>query len=170
MGSGGGGWRDSGSLLPPVRARPPRYVNHLSNVAHVRQPRPDSGLGFQPTALKTFEVVPLSLGGDQGRGQSPPHLHQRRRGDRIQHMYHIQGLGFEMAALKNFQIVPSSLGSDQGRGQGALYLHQRHRGGLLTARCCSVFCCGAPPLLSRQTPPSTGPCPAPGCCNQAHAP
>ena len=32
-----------------------------ANAAHVRQSRPDSGLGFQVDALKTFQVVPFSL-------------------------------------------------------------------------------------------------------------
>jgi len=33
-----------------------------ANVAHTRQPRPDSGRGFQVQVLKTFQVVPDSLG------------------------------------------------------------------------------------------------------------
>ena len=33
-----------------------------ANVAHVRQSRPDSGLGFQAIVLKTLSVVPSSLG------------------------------------------------------------------------------------------------------------
>jgi len=31
-------------------------------MAHVRQSRPDYGLGFQVRVLKTFQAVPLSLG------------------------------------------------------------------------------------------------------------
>ena len=31
-------------------------------MAHVRQSRPDSGLGFQIKMLATFEIVPNSLG------------------------------------------------------------------------------------------------------------
>ena len=31
-------------------------------MAHVRQSRPDSGLGFQVKVPKTFQVVPSSLG------------------------------------------------------------------------------------------------------------
>jgi len=30
-------------------------------MAHIRQSRPDSGLGFQVKVLKTFQVVPSSL-------------------------------------------------------------------------------------------------------------
>ena len=37
-----------------------------SNMALVRQSQPDSGLGFQVRALKTFCVVPWSLGGGGG--------------------------------------------------------------------------------------------------------
>jgi len=33
-----------------------------ANMAHIRQSRPDSGPGFQVTVLKTFRVVPSSLG------------------------------------------------------------------------------------------------------------
>jgi len=33
-----------------------------ANMAHIRQPRPGSGLGFQTKALKNFEGVPSSLG------------------------------------------------------------------------------------------------------------
>jgi len=32
-----------------------------ANVAHIRQSRPDSGLGFQVKVLKTFKDVPSSL-------------------------------------------------------------------------------------------------------------
>ena len=30
-----------------------------ADMAHIRQPRPDSGLGFQVKFLKTFQVFPL---------------------------------------------------------------------------------------------------------------
>ena len=46
----------------------PRSVTPISthrcqaNMAQIRQTRPDSGLGFQVKVLKTFEVVPPSLG------------------------------------------------------------------------------------------------------------
>jgi len=33
-------------------------------MAHIRQPRPDSGLGFQVKVLETFQVVPSLLGSD----------------------------------------------------------------------------------------------------------
>ena len=33
-----------------------------ANMAHMRQSRPDSGLGFQIKVLKTFSVVPSWLG------------------------------------------------------------------------------------------------------------
>ena len=36
------------------------------NMAHPRQSRPDSGLGFQIKVLKTFKVVPYSLGSGTG--------------------------------------------------------------------------------------------------------
>ena len=32
------------------------------NMAHIRQSRPDSGLGFQVEVLKTFKIVSSSLG------------------------------------------------------------------------------------------------------------
>ena len=35
-------------------------------MAHVRQSRPDSGLGFQVKAIESFQVVPFSLGSEQG--------------------------------------------------------------------------------------------------------
>ena len=34
------------------------------DVAHIRQSRPDSGLGFQVKVRKTFQVVPYSLGSE----------------------------------------------------------------------------------------------------------
>jgi len=37
-------------------------------MAHTRQSRPDSGLGFQVKALKTFYGVPLSLGNGRTLG------------------------------------------------------------------------------------------------------
>jgi len=33
-----------------------------ANMAHIRQSRPDSGLGFQTKVIVTFEVVPSSPG------------------------------------------------------------------------------------------------------------
>jgi len=40
---------------------------YRSNMAHIRQSRPDCGLGFQVKAPKTLQVVPSSLGsGRQG--------------------------------------------------------------------------------------------------------
>ena len=43
-----------------------------ANVAHVRQSRPDSGLGFQVNVLKITRVVPSSLG--SGFGGQPANL------------------------------------------------------------------------------------------------
>ena len=37
-------------------------------MAHVKQSRPDSGLGFQVNVIETFRVVPSSLGSGQGSG------------------------------------------------------------------------------------------------------
>ena len=47
------------SLLVTEREKS-RYS--LANMAHVRQSRPDFGLGFQANDFNTFEVVPFSLG------------------------------------------------------------------------------------------------------------
>ena len=33
-------------------------------MAHIREPRPDSGLVFEAKVLKTFQLVPFSLGAD----------------------------------------------------------------------------------------------------------
>ena len=38
------------------------------NMAHIRQSRPDYGLGFQGKVLKPSQDVPSSLGGFEGRG------------------------------------------------------------------------------------------------------
>ena len=35
------------------------WVRYRENMAHIRQSRPDSGLGDQVTVLNTFEVVPF---------------------------------------------------------------------------------------------------------------
>ena len=43
-----------------------------ANTAHIRLPRPDSGLGFQVKFLKTFQVVPSSLGSSR-HPPDPPH-------------------------------------------------------------------------------------------------
>ena len=37
-------------------------VRCRANMAHIRQSRPDSGLGFQVDVLEPFHVVPSSLG------------------------------------------------------------------------------------------------------------
>ena len=57
----------------PPSATPPRPG---ANMAHTRKSRPDSGLGFQSKALKTFEGVPSSL----GSGSAPPSASPPRPG------------------------------------------------------------------------------------------
>ena len=57
MGRGGGEWHIQDSLSSVVT-----YGKAWRIVAHIRQSRPDSGLDFKVRALKTFGVVPLSLG------------------------------------------------------------------------------------------------------------
>jgi hypothetical protein len=51
-------------------------VSYPANLAHIRQSRPDSGLGFQVKVLQTFQVVPSSLGRVHGyladKKQPPP--------------------------------------------------------------------------------------------------
>jgi len=47
-------------------------------MAHIRQSRPDSGLGFHVKVLKPFEVVPPSPGrgpGDLDHQEEDPHTH-----------------------------------------------------------------------------------------------
>ena len=46
-------------------------THHRANVAHIRQPRPHSDLGFQAKVFTTVLVVPSSLGRPQGAN---PHL------------------------------------------------------------------------------------------------
>ena len=49
-----------------------------ANMAHVKQSKPDSGLGFQVKVLKTFQVAPCSLrcGADEDfLGRNPGHDH-----------------------------------------------------------------------------------------------
>jgi len=41
---------------------------NFGNTAHIRQSRPDYGLGFQVKFLKTFQVFPSSLGNGLQRG------------------------------------------------------------------------------------------------------
>ena len=43
----------------------PLVFPNRANVAHVRQPRPDSGHGFQVQVLNSFKVAPSSLGSGQ---------------------------------------------------------------------------------------------------------
>jgi len=42
--------------------KPPGEAIDRANMAHERQSRPDCGLGFEATVLKTFQGVPSSLG------------------------------------------------------------------------------------------------------------
>jgi hypothetical protein len=56
-------------------------------MARIRQPRPDSGLGFQVKVLNTFPVVSSSL----------------------------SGRGFQVKVLETFQVVSSLLGSETSR-------------------------------------------------------
>jgi hypothetical protein len=41
-------------------------------MAHIRQSRPDSGLGFQVKVLKIFQVVPSSLGSAKSTSPDTP--------------------------------------------------------------------------------------------------
>jgi len=47
--------------MPPQLTGPPSF-RCRANMAHVRQSRPDSGLGFQAKVLKIFSSVPSSFG------------------------------------------------------------------------------------------------------------
>ena len=52
--------------LPP-RLTPCTFATRcLANMAHIRQSRPDYGLGFQVKGLATFEMVPSWLGSSRG--------------------------------------------------------------------------------------------------------
>jgi len=42
-------------------------MNRRTNVAHVRQSRPDYGLGFQVQVRQKFKVVPFPLGSGTAR-------------------------------------------------------------------------------------------------------
>ena len=52
---------------PPVEPTNPESITNpnfrcRANSAHIRQSRPDSGLDLHLKVLKTFQVVPFSLG------------------------------------------------------------------------------------------------------------
>ena len=51
----------AGDVVMPLRSG-----RCQANVAHIRQPRPDSGLGVQVKVLQTLQVVPSSLGSGPG--------------------------------------------------------------------------------------------------------
>ena len=42
-------------------------------VEHIRQSRPDSGIGFEVKGIDLFELVASSLG--RGRGRNPPRVY-----------------------------------------------------------------------------------------------
>ena len=46
---------------------------HRANVAHIRQPRPDSGLDFQEEVLLSCFAVPSSLESGSWKGYQPLH-------------------------------------------------------------------------------------------------
>jgi len=55
--------REKGGRAVCQRWEPPlQHPGWAPNVVPIRQPRPDSGLGFQVKVLKIFPVVPSSLG------------------------------------------------------------------------------------------------------------
>ena len=60
---------------PPTRCR--------ANVAHVRQSRPDSGLGFQVKVLNTLQGVPFSLGSGQPQNLLPLLLYSHYRSKKV---------------------------------------------------------------------------------------
>ena len=74
-----------------------------SNMEDTGQSRPDFGLGFQVTALKTFQ---FQLG--SGMWSSMGHVRQSRPDS---------GPGFQVKALEAFSVVPSSLGRGTPKGQ-----------------------------------------------------
>ena len=81
-------------------------VESRANMAHIRQSRPDSGLGFQANALKTVEGVPFSLGsGHPGPISSEYGTYKT-----------VKTLGFQANVLKPIEGVPSWL----GRGESSL--------------------------------------------------
>ena len=45
----------------------------MANMAHIRQSRPDSGVGFQVKVSKSFQVIhSYQLGGPKDRGEESP--------------------------------------------------------------------------------------------------
>ena len=56
--------RLDGALGPEVQPHPLicRLERFRANVVHIRQLKPDAGLGFRVKVLKTFQVVPYSVG------------------------------------------------------------------------------------------------------------
>ena len=93
-------------------------------MAHIRQSRPDSGLGFQVKPIKTFQNVPSSLG--RRRHRLPRTISPTRARDTSKNVAHIRqsrpdsGLGFQAKVLKMFQVAPSSLGRRRRRLTRAL--------------------------------------------------
>ena len=49
-------------IIPPRAPMPPYSLRCRANMPHVRQSRPDSGLGVQAKVLEPFSVVPSLLG------------------------------------------------------------------------------------------------------------
>ena len=54
-------------------------VRCRANVAHLRQSRPDYGLGFQVKFLKTFQVVPFSFATPVRRERKRDRVTERQR-------------------------------------------------------------------------------------------
>ena len=83
-------------------------------MAHIRQSRLDSGLGFQVKDLQMFEVVPSSPLNHFGVG-TPPSAVERKWNIQDSHG-HILALAFR----QRFTLFP--LGSDAGRALAGLFV------------------------------------------------
>ena len=83
-------------------------------MAHIRQSRPDSGIGFQVKVLEMIQCVPVWIGSGE---DFSPYLEFLKSPavDRILHTIGRSrpdsGLGFHVKVLKTILSVPSWLGS-----------------------------------------------------------
>ena len=78
-----------------------RAYRFRANMAHIRQSRPDSCLGFQVKALDTFQGVPSSLGSGYPQRRQPPGRSPRQSSLSVSSSQEESTKGFLAAELRS---------------------------------------------------------------------
>ena len=93
-----------------------------ANLAHIRQSRPDSGIGFQAKVLHTFEGFPSSLGSGPGGGSGTRVVRRRLEQQLYRNVQRFRsGLVFKARRLLYLSTLGSRVIKQRRRGSDRMH-------------------------------------------------